>query len=114
MATAQRLSEEAERKVADLVRQDLNSKFGGIITFDTIRITPAEDEFGEPYHHIEVIYTGDGDLLDPAWLNGFRRRNQDRLAECGVEITSESYVDKTEDGEWSELVSTSRNEGTDE
>ena len=106
MATARRLSEDAEQKVADIVRQDLSSRFGDQITIDAIRITPAEDGFGDPYHRIEVLYTGDGNLLDPVWLNGFRRRNQDQLAECGVDITSESYSDKTVGGPWAPLAST--------
>ena len=112
MATAQRLSEEAEQKVADIVRQDLVARFASQISVDAIRITPAEDEFGEPYHRIDVLYTGDGKLLDPAWLNGFRRRNQDRLAEFGVDVTSESYSDKTVDGPWAPLVATMPTEET--
>ena len=113
MATAQRLSEDAERKVADIVRQDLSCRFGDQITIDAIRITPAEDEFGDPYHRIEVFYTGDGNLLDPVWLNGFRRRNQGQLAEYGVDITSESYSDKNVDGPWSNMISTAPSEETD-
>ena len=69
----------------------------------TIRITPSEDEFGQPYHRIQVVYVGDGETLDPEWLNGFRRRNQDKLAECGVNVTTESYLDTT-NGPWSEIV----------
>ena len=114
MATAVRLSEEAEQKIAEIVRQDLSSRFGDRIIFDAIRITPEEDEFGDPYHRIVVIYTGDGELLDPSWLNGFRRRNQDRLAEWGVDITSESYVDQTLDGPWSDMISTAPSEETNE
>ena len=96
MAIAMKLSREAEREVAEIVRQDLAGRFGNALSFAAIRITPAEDEFGDPYHHIEVIYQGDGALLDPAWLNGFYRRNEEKLAEWGVNLTTESYIDKAE------------------
>ena len=112
MATTEPLNQEAELMVAEIVRHDLSSRFGDKIKFETVRIIPAEDEFGEPYHRIEVIYSGDGELLDPSWLNGFRRRNRDKLAQWGVNITSESYIDKAEDSEWSEIESTSPDQGT--
>ena len=50
-----------------------------------------------------VVYSGDGDLLDPAWLNGFKRRNGDDLAKLGLRLTTESYVEATKDSEWSKL-----------
>ena len=112
MATAERLNQEATQKVAEIVLHDLRRKFGDAIKFETVRVIPAEDEFGDPYHRIEVIYSGDGELLDPAWLNGFRRRNRDQLAQWGVSITSESYIDQTEDGPWPETVSNPPDEGT--
>ena len=125
MATAEPLNQEAKQKVAEIVMHDLSSQFGDEIKFETVRIMssqftkssskqiiPAEDEFGDPYHRIEVIYSGDGELLDPAWLNGFRRRNRDKLAQWGVNTTSESYIDKTEDGPWSEMASTAPEEGS--
>ena len=112
MATAEPLDQEAEQMVTEIVMQDLSSRFGEEIEFETVRVIPAEDEFGDPYHRIEVIYSGDGDLLDPAWLNGFRRRNRDKLAQWGVNITSESYIDKTEDNPWSEMESTAPDKGT--
>ena len=110
MATAEPLNQEAKQKIAEIVMHDLSSQFGDEIKFETVRIIPAEDEFGDPYHRIEVIYSGDGELLDPAWLNGFRRRNRDKLAQWGVNTTSESYIDKTEDGPWSETASTAPEE----
>ena len=90
------LSPEAEREVVGIVLNDLTAGFGDAVEFKKIRIVPGEDIDGEPYHHIVVVYSGDGELLDPAWLNGFKRRNWERLAECGIHITTESYVDELE------------------
>ena len=97
MATAQQMSKEAEQKVADIVRQDLRNGFADRIVVNHVHVTLAEDQFGEPYHRIQVIYNGHGRLLDATWLNGFKRRNQDQLAEYGVYMTSESYSERTID-----------------
>ena len=103
MAIAQILSPEAEQNVARIVRQDLEPITNKGILINEIKVVPGEDQDGDPYHHIIIIYSGDDDLLDPAWLNGFKRRNRDDLARWGVHITTESYVEATEYSEWSEL-----------
>lgn len=103
MATAQILSPEAEQNVVKIVRQDLEPITNKGISIDDVRIIPGEDQYGDPYHHIIIVYSGDDDLLDPAWLNGFTRRNQDDLARWGVHLTTESYVEAAEYSEWSEL-----------
>lgn len=100
MVAAQTLSTEAEQNVAQIIRQDLEPITTKGISINQIRIMPGEDQDGDPYHHIIVIYSGNDDLLDPAWLNGFKRRNRDELAKWGVHITTESYV---EDSEWSQV-----------
>jgi hypothetical protein len=99
------LTEEQRIKVADLIRNDLTGRFGEKLKFDPITVTTRTDDFGEHYCHIRVVYSGDANLLDPAWLNGFYRRNHLGLKDCGVtDVTTETYVDKTEDSDWSELV----------
>ena len=103
MATAQILSPEAEQNVARIVRQDLEPITNKGISIDDVRIVPGEDQYGDPYHHIIIVYSGDDDLLDPTWLNGFKRRNRDDLARWGVHLTTESYVEAAEYSEWSEL-----------
>ena len=109
MAIAQILSPEAEQNVARIVRQDLEPIISKGISINEIRVVPGEDQDGDPYHHIIVIYSGDDDLLDPAWLNGFWRRNRDELSKWDVHITTESYV---ECGEWSQLSNVALCEGS--
>ena len=101
MAAAKILSLEAEQNVAQIVRQDLEPITQKGISINEIKIMPGEDQDGDPYHHIIVIYSGNDNLLDPAWLNGFKRRNRDELAKWGIHVTTESYV---EDGEWSQAL----------
>jgi hypothetical protein len=103
MTAAEILSPEAEKSVAQIVRQDLEHIMTEGISINEVRTTPGEDQDGDPYYHIVVVYSGNGDLLDPAWLNGFKRRNREVLAKWGVHLTTESYVEVTEDSEWSEL-----------
>jgi len=99
------LTEEQKIKVADIIRNDLSGRFGEKLQFGPITVTTKTDGFGEDYCHIRVVYSGDGSLLDPAWLNGFYRRNSLALKECGVtDVTTETYVDETEDSDWSELL----------
>ena len=90
MAAAQILSPEAERNVAQIVRRDLEPITTKGISINEIRVVPGEDRDGDPYHHIIVVYSGDDDLLDPAWLNGFKRRNRDELARWGIHLTTGS------------------------
>ena len=99
------LTAEQKSRVAEIIRTDLTGRFGEQLQFDPITVTTRMDEFGEHYCHIRVVYDGDEDLLDPAWLNGFYRRNSLALKECGVtDVTTETYIDRTEDSDWSELV----------
>lgn len=103
MTAAEILSPEAEQGVAKIVRQDLEHITTKGISINEVRITPGEDQDGDPYYHIVVVYSGSDDLLDPAWLNGFKRRNRDELAKWGLHLTTESYVEATEYKEWSEM-----------
>ncbi len=100
MTAAQALSPEAEQNIAQIVRLDLEPITAKGISINEVKVMPGEDQDGDPYHHIIVVYSGNDDLLDPAWLNGFKRRNRDELAKWGVHITTESYV---EDSEWSQV-----------
>lgn len=105
MTIAERLSPEDEKKVADIVIQDLRKGLGNIFEFEEIRVVPGEDIDGEPYHHIVVVYSGNSELLDPAWLNGFKRRNWERLEELGIHLITRSYVNPKEDSEWERRTS---------
>ena len=114
MSIAEKLSPEAERSVEEIVREDLKDLLGEGLAISGVRITPGEDRYGDPYHHIVVIYTGDGGGLDAAWLNGFKRRNREALAKWGIDMTTESYVEETEDSEWSEPASLNTDQGSHE
>ena len=110
MTAAEILSTEAEQSVAQIVLQDLEHIATEGILINEVRITPGEDQYGDPYYHIVVVYSGNGDLLDPAWLNGFKRRNRKDLAKWGVHLTTEKYVEVTEYREWLEMSNAEHDE----
>lgn len=98
------LTHEQKTQVAEIIRGDLVGRFGDKLKFDPITVTTRTNEYGEQYCHIRVAYSGDESQLDPSWLNGFYRRNSVALRGCGITgVTTETYVDRTEDSDWSEL-----------
>ena len=90
-------------QVAAIYRSHLERKFGDRLVFDEIHVTPRLDEWDEEYLEVRVVYGGDGDLLEPNWLNGLYWQMQPELLELGVtNFTSESYIDKAEIAEWTD------------
>ena len=96
-------SEMVNEQVAAIVRRHLESKFGDQLAIDEIRIVPRVGYFGDEYLHIYVIFDGDGDLLEPKWINGLYRRMRPEFLELGIAgIPVDSYIDKAEIAEWTD------------
>lgn len=96
-------SEMVNEQVATIVRRHLESKFGNQLAIDEIRIVPRVGYFGDEYLHIYILFDGDGDLLDPTWLNGLYRRMRPEFLELGVTgIPVESYIDQAEIADWTD------------
>ena len=92
-----------KEQVAAIYRSHLEKKFGDRLTFDEIHVTPRLDEWDEEYLEIRVVFDGDGDLLEPNWINGLYWQMQPELLELGVtNFTSESYIDKAEIADWTD------------
>ena len=83
MTAAEILSPEAEQSVAQIVLQDLEHIATEGISIDEVRITPGEDQYGDPYHHIVVVYSGNGDLLDPGVAERFQEKEPRQSREVG-------------------------------
>ena len=91
-------------EVADIVRQNLEEKFGDTLVFDPIEVRPEIDHDGDEYLHIYMVYDGDRKLLDPAWTLGFTGLIWQKLIELGVEsVPTLSFVEKSE---WEEVYGT--------
>ncbi len=98
------LTDDQKAGIEEITRRDLTGRFGNAVTFPRITVLTKTDEFDDPYVHIRIRYAGDGDVLDPAWLNGFNRRNRVAFRQYGVTgIVTQSYVEESEDSEWSGL-----------
>lgn len=92
-----------KEQVATVVRSHLEQKFGDRLVFDEIHVTPRLDEWDEEYLEIRVVFDGDGDLLDPNWINGLYRRMRPEFLDLGVTtIPSQSYIDKDEIADWTD------------
>ena len=99
------LTDEQKVRIEEITRRDLAGRFGEVLTFPRVTVGTRIDQFDDPYVHIRVVYAGDGDALDPGWLNGFNRRNRAAFQQFGVTgVITQSYVEESEDSEWSELV----------
>jgi hypothetical protein len=109
------LSDEQKAKIEEITRSDLTGRFGRVLTFPRVTVVTKTDQFDDPYVHIRIVYAGDGDALDPSWLNGFNRRNRAAFHQCGVTgIVSQSYVEESEDIELSEMMSAEARHGEGE
>ena len=99
------LTDDQKAKIVEITRSDLTGRFGKVLTFPRVTVVTRTDRFDEPYVHIRVVYAGDGDALEPAWLNGFNRQNRTAFQQFGVTgMITQSYVEKSEDSEWSESM----------
>ena len=99
------LTDEQKARIEEITRSDLTGRFGEVLTFPRVTVGTRIDQFDDPYVHIRVVYAGDGDALDPGWLNGFNRRNRPAFQQFGVTgVITQSYVEESEDRELSEMM----------
>ena len=97
-------TDSVHKQVAAIVHRHLDDKFGGNLVFDPIVVVPRFSPYLEDeYLHIYIIFEGDGDLLDPGWLNSLNRRMRPALLKLGVtNIPVASYIDKSEITSWTD------------
>ena len=97
--------QETNERAKGIIQKELDTHFQGKVRFHEVRITPRSGADDEEYLDIRVIYVGKPSDLDPGLLNSLYGVIEADLRAIGVEkIPSISYREKTEDGEWSELV----------
>ncbi len=98
-------SQETHERAKGIIQKGLDAHFQGRVRFHEVRITPRAGADDEEYLDIQVIYVGEPSDLDPGLLNSLYGVIEADLRAIGVEkMPSISYREKTEDGEWSELV----------
>ena len=92
-----------KEQVAAIYRSHLEKKFGDQLVFDEIHVNPRLDEWDEEYLEIRVVFDGDGDLLEPSWLNGLYWQMRPELLDLGVtNFLADSYIDKAEIADWTD------------
>ena len=93
-----KLQQEQMEQVAKIVKADLDRRFAGEFEFKMIVREPVTGVYGDDYLPIiALVVNGNGEILDPAWLNGVVRRIRPKLDELGISaFPNISYVDESE------------------
>ena len=68
-----KLTPEQLDKVASIISDTLEERFGDEFVFDPIVVIPEVDDYGEdifPYLDIYIVFDGDQTKLDPRWTGG--------------------------------------------
>ena len=92
------LQQEHYEQVANIVKADLDCRFAGEFEFKVLVHEPVTGVYGDDYLPIHaLVVNGNGEILDPAWLNGVNRRIRPQLDELGISaFPSIRYVDESE------------------
>ena len=88
---------QAHDTVRTLVAEDLNGRFGDEFVFDPILVETREGYDGDEYFHLNIIFDGDQQRLDPHWTGGLVTRVLPRLQEQGIDTwPSPHFIEKSE------------------
>lgn len=99
MATPHSLAEIVAEVARKHLRDDLPTA--------TVQAFPIIDHYGDPGFHLRILYDGRVETPSPRLMTGLYHRMLPELVKHGIgdELISHSFIDKTEDGPWSSLVS---------
>lgn len=86
-----------ELQIADIVRRQLEERFGGFMSFGPVRVRERDDLDGEMYLHIYIVCDGDYARLDYYWLGVLDGHIEPELRAIGVtQRTVHSIIDRSE------------------
>ena len=97
MPTPPEISREIIDRVADIYRRPLEERFDKIV-FDPIAVVPEIDQYGNPYLHVHIVFSGSWKKLDPRWTGGLTNRVLDEVDALGLgweNAPIESFVSKS-------------------
>ena len=94
---------EAQNKAKEIIMAGLRAQDHGNVQFIAIRAEPMLDQYDEEFLNVSVIYEGKREDLKHRLLGSLNRQIKDQLLAAGIgHVPSVSYIDKTEDSEWSQ------------
>ena len=94
---------EAQNKAKEIIMAGLRAQDHGNVQFIAIRAEPMLDQYDEEFLNVSVIYEGRREDLKHRLLGSLNRQIKDKLLAAGIgHVPSVSYIDKTEDSEWSQ------------
>ena len=97
MPTPPEISREIIDRVAAIYRRPLEERFDKIV-FDPIAVVPEIDQYGNPYLHVHIVFSGSWKKLDPKWTGGLTNRVLDEVDALGLgweTIPLKSFVSKS-------------------
>lgn len=99
MITPDALAEIVAEAARKYLRDDLPSA--------TVQAFPIIDHYGDPGFHLRILYDGRVETPAPRLMTGLYHRMLPDLIKHGIgdELISHSFIDKTEGGPWSDVVS---------
>lgn len=99
------LSEEHQKRIADIAKRDLETQFKGQVTLVEVNVETRLTNDGEPYTHLSIVYDSPEVKLDPQILSGFNRRNLDAfLPYVTTPIITQSYTRADEHRQIRQLI----------
>ena len=99
------ISLEAQEQAKEIIESGLVSLFRGKVRFDTFRARSMLDEANDEFLQVSVVYEGNREELSPGLLNSLHQEIKPQLLAIGIQtVPVISYIDKTEDSEWSEIA----------
>ena len=77
--------------------QLLAERFGDSFDFDPIIVEREYDHDGDEYVHVNIVFDGDQDELDPSWIAGLSVVLWSHLMKIGFDNPpSKSFIEKSE------------------
>ena len=89
--------------VADVARKHLRDDLPTAV----VQAHPKTDLYGDSAFHLWILYDGNVEAPTARLMTSLHRRMWPDLVKHGIgdELISHSFIDKTEDGPWSDLAS---------
>ena len=105
MTTAKAITQEDTLLIVkSIVEEMLQERFSpDDITFTEIKVETRIDYYGEDYIDIRIFYTGNHDVLDPAWTVSMSRLIGDEMERRGLVVEKNPNKSFINQEEWDEI-----------
>ena len=78
------ISKDDRAQIVSVTRKLLEDRFREDFVFDPIAVVPDVDQYGDPYLHVYIVFSGNQEKLDPKWTGGLTNRVRDEVDALGL------------------------------